>query len=119
LERAEAEGELAVGAELRLKLRRGGTVRYTVTALEPERLFAAEARFPGARLAHEHRLAAGRSSTEITHRVALTGPLSGFWSLMMSRKRLRESVARYVERERELTEPAQRGSTRRRGAKRG
>jgi hypothetical protein len=105
LERVELDGELGVGAELRLKLRRGGTVRYTVTELEPERLFADEARFPGARLGHEHRLAPGKSSVEITHRVYLEGALSGFWALMMGRKRLRESVVRFVERERELTEP--------------
>ncbi|MGH2986798.1 MAG: SRPBCC family protein [Solirubrobacterales bacterium] len=114
LERVESDGELRVGAELRLKLRRGGTVRFTVTELEPERLFADEARFPGARLGHEHRLAPGRSSVEITHRVYLAGALSGFWALMMGRKRLRESVVRFVERERELTEPkAQRGGKRR------
>jgi hypothetical protein len=76
-----------------------------VIELEPERLLRDEARFPGARLGHEHRLAPGRSSVEITHRIYLTGPLSGFWALMMGRKRMRESVARFVERERQLTEP--------------
>jgi hypothetical protein len=105
LERVEFDGELRVGAEVRLKLRRGGTVRFAVTELEPERLLVDEARFPGARLGHEHRLAPGKSSVEITHRVYLEGPLSGFWALMMGRKRLRESVVRFVERERELTEP--------------
>jgi len=105
LERVEFDGELRVGAEVRLKLRRGGTVRFAVSELEPERVFADEARFPGARLGHEHRLAPGKSSVEITHRVYLEGPLSGFWALMMGRKRLRESVVRFVERERELTEP--------------
>jgi hypothetical protein len=80
-------------------------VRFNVTELEPERLFVDEARFPGARLGHEHRLAPGKSSVEITHRIYLEGPLSGFWSLMMGRKRLRESVVRFIEREKELTEP--------------
>jgi uncharacterized protein YndB with AHSA1/START domain len=115
LERVEFDGELGVGAEVRLKLRRGGTVRFTVTELEPERVFADQARFPGARLGHEHRLAPGKSSVEITHRIYLEGPLSGFWALMMGRKRLRESVARFVGRERELTEPKGRsGSPKRR-----
>jgi len=108
IERAETDDELRPGAELRIKFRRGGTVRFNVTQLEPERLFTDEARFPGARLAHEHRLAPGRSSSEITHRISLTGPLSGFWALMMGRKRMRESVVRFVERERELTEPKSR-----------
>ena len=70
--------------------------------------FTDEARFPGARLAHEHRLAPGRSSAEVTHRLYLSGPLSGFWALMLGRKRMRESVVRFVERERELTEPKSR-----------
>lgn len=114
LERVEFDGELRVGAEVRLKLRRGGTVRFTVSELEPERVFVDEARFPGARLGHEHRLAPGKSSVEITHRVYLEGPLSGFWALMMGRKRLRESVVRFVERERELTEPKARSRGKRR-----
>ena len=57
------------------------------------------------RLGYEHRLAPGKSSVEITHRIYLRGLMSGFWSLMMGRKRLRESVVRFIERERELTEP--------------
>lgn len=120
IERVEVDGELRVGAEVRTKLRRGGTVRFAVTELEPERVFADEARFPGARLGHEHRLAPGKSSVEITHRIYLDGPLSGFWALMMGRKRLRESVVRFIERERELTEPKARPRPKgRRGPKRG
>lgn len=105
VERAELEGELRVGAEARVKFRRGGTVRFEVVALEPERLLASEARFPGARLGHEHRLVPGKSTVEVTHRLYVTGPLSGFWALMMGRKRMRESVAGFTERERQLTEP--------------
>jgi len=89
-------------------MRGGGRVAYRVLELEPERLLRYEARFPGARLGHEQRLAPGRSSVEITHRVYLHGPLSGFWALMMGRRRLRESVAGFVARERELAEPAAR-----------
>jgi uncharacterized protein YndB with AHSA1/START domain len=100
----EVEYELGVGSELGVKLRRGGRLRYEVTALEPEHLLAIEARFPGARLAQEHRISAGRDSLEVTHRIRVDGPLSGFWALMMSRKRLREAVARMAAREGELTE---------------
>lgn len=105
LERVEMAGELVVGAELKAKMRRGGTVAYRVIAVEPERLLRYEARFPGARLGHEQRLDPGRSRTEVTHRVFVDGPMSGFWALMMGRKRLRESVERFVARERELAEP--------------
>ncbi|MGH2951879.1 MAG: SRPBCC family protein [Solirubrobacterales bacterium] len=120
VERAELDGELAVGATARVKFRRGGTVKFEVVALEPERLLVDEARFPGARLRHEHRLDAGRSSVEISHRLYVSGPLAGFWSLLLGRKRMRESVARFVERERELTEPANqsRAAARRRRRKR-
>ena len=105
IERAEAEGELAIGAAVRVKYRRGGTVRFEITELEPERVLIAEAGFPGAQLGHEQRLAPGKSSVEITHRLYVRGPLSGFWALMMGRKRMRENVARFIIRERELTEP--------------
>jgi hypothetical protein len=102
IERAELDGELRVGARARVKFRRGGTVRFEVTALEPERLFVDEARFPGARLGHEHRIDAAGSVVEVTHRLYVEGPLSGFWALMLGRKRMRESVATFVAREREL-----------------
>ncbi len=114
IERVEVEGELAPGASARVKFRRGGTVKFEVTAFEPPRLFVDEARFPGARLGHEHRLSPGESSVEITHRLYIEGPLSGFWASMLGRKRMRESVVRFVERERELTEPKARTRTRKR-----
>jgi uncharacterized protein YndB with AHSA1/START domain len=103
IERAEADGELRVGTEARTKFRRGGTVRFIVVQLETGRSLINEARFPGARLGHEHRVEPRSRGVEITHRLYVTGPLSGFWALMLGRKRMRESVARFVARERELT----------------
>lgn len=116
LERAELDGELREGAEARVKFRRGGTVRFTVVELDPGRLLVDEARFPGARLGHEHLLAPRGNAVEVTHRLYVTGPLWVFWALMLGRKRMRESVARFVERERELTvsRPPARGRRRRR-----
>lgn len=107
IEHAEIEGQggLAVGAIAKVKFRRGGTVKFEVVELEPQRLFVDEARFPGARLGHEHRLEPGQSSVEVTHRLYIKGPLSGFWALLMGRKTMRESVQRFVRREGELTEP--------------
>ena len=96
---------------MRVKLHRGGTVRYEVIELEPERLLIDEAGFPGARLGHEHRLTPGRSSVEVSHRIYLSGPLSGFWALMMGRRRMRDSVVRLAERERELTQALSRSSS--------
>lgn len=117
--RVELDGELRVGAEAKVRLRRGGTVRFTVQEVEQERLLVFEARFPGARLGHEHRLQPGTNSVEVSHRISVTGPLAGLWALLIGRKRMREQVARLVERERELTEPkAQQGSKKRRGRRR-
>jgi hypothetical protein len=76
-----------------------------VTELEPLRLFVDEAKFPGARLGHEHRMKPGKSSVEVTHRLYVEGPMSGFWSLMLSRKRMRELVVSFTKRERELSAP--------------
>jgi uncharacterized membrane protein len=118
IERAEVDGELRVGAEVRVKFRRGGTVRFEVHGLEPNRLLIDEAGFPGARLGHEHRIAPGRNSIAVTHRLYVTGPLSGFWALMLGRKRMRESVVRFVERERELTVAQQQAQRARRRSRR-
>jgi hypothetical protein len=85
-------------------MRRGGTLRFELLELVPEVRLAYEARFPGARLGHEHGLEPAGAGIEITHRVYLSGPLAGFWALMMGRRRMRESVRRFVEREREITE---------------
>ena len=104
IEHAELDGELAVGATAVVKFRRGGRVRFEVVALEPERLLTDEARFPGARLGREHRLEPRGEGSEITHRLYVSGPVSGFWSLMLGRRRMRGSVAEFAARERALTE---------------
>ncbi len=102
VEGVELDGELRVGAEVSVKFKRGGKVKFEVTELEPLRLFVDEAKFPGARLGHEHRMKPGKSSVEVTHRLYVEGPMSGFWSLMLSRKRMRELVVSFTKREREL-----------------
>jgi uncharacterized protein YndB with AHSA1/START domain len=112
IERVEVDGELHVGAEVRTKMRGGGTVRHTVTEYESGVALAYEARFPGARSGFEQRLKPGRRSAEVTHRRYVDGPLAGFWAMMLGRKTLRESVERYLERERELTAATQSSSGR-------
>jgi uncharacterized protein YndB with AHSA1/START domain len=103
VQRAEVDDELRQGAEVKTKMRGGGTVRHTVTELEPGLSLAYEARFPGARSGHQLRLKPGRRSVEVTHRRYVDGPLAGFWSLMLGRKKMREAVEGYLERELELT----------------
>lgn len=118
IERAELDGPLEVGTAARIKLKRGGTIRYEILALEPERLLLDETRLPGARMAHERRITPADGAIEISNRIYVRGPLAGLYRLLMGR-RTRESVPRFVERERELAERASsRPSARRRGSRR-
>jgi len=106
VQRAEpAGGELGKGAQVRVKLRRGGTVRHTVIELEPRAALATEVRFPGARVLYEHRVTVMHQGSEVTHRISVSGPLWALWAPMLGRRRMRESVAGYIERERELLGP--------------
>ena len=70
--------------------------------LEPGRRFLDEARLIGARFGHEHSLRPAGSGVEISHRLYISGPMAGFFATMFGRKRLRESVEKFTEREREL-----------------
>ncbi|HSI81933.1 MAG TPA: SRPBCC family protein [Solirubrobacterales bacterium] len=102
IERASADGELAPGATIKVKLRRGGTVSHQVTALEPGRLLVTEARFPGGRQGHEHRVERRRNGAEVTHRIYVRGLLWPLLAFMLSRRKMERSVAGFAEREREL-----------------
>jgi hypothetical protein len=104
LESAELEGEPAVGAGATVKFKRGGKMRFEVVAVEPERLFIDEARLPGCRFGHEHRVEPDGAGSRITHRLYLEGFTSGLFSRLFGRKRMEQSVVRFVERERELAE---------------
>jgi hypothetical protein len=102
LESAELHGDLEVGAEASVKFKRGGTMRFEVIELEQERLFVDEARLPGCRFGHEHRVLRAPGGCEVTHRLYLRGPTSGLFASMFGRKRMRKSVVSFVEREAEL-----------------
>jgi uncharacterized protein YndB with AHSA1/START domain len=104
IERVTLDGELALGGKARVKYRRGGRAEFEIVALEPGRLLVDEARFPGARFGHEHRIEENGDGCEITHRLYVTGPAAGFWALMLGRKRLRTSVTDFTAREREIVE---------------
>ena len=104
LESGELEGELAVGTAATVKFKRGGRMRFTVVAVEPERLFVDEAKLPGCRLGHEHRVEPAGAGCEITHRLYLEGATSGLFSRLLGRKRMEKSVVDFIERERELAE---------------
>jgi uncharacterized protein YndB with AHSA1/START domain len=110
---AALDGELEAGAVMRVRMRRGGTVRYAVIALERERALVLEVRFPGARQVHEHRVETAHQGSEVTHRIRVTGALSPLWSLMLGRGRMRDRVAACAESERLIFRPGRRRDGRR------
>ena len=103
---------------MRVKMRKGGTQLQRVTELEPERLLRTEFHFPGARIAHDHRLEPTETGSQVTHAITISGLLWILWALMLGRGRLRKAVAGFIERERELVEPPSQRSKRRRRRKR-
>jgi Polyketide cyclase / dehydrase and lipid transport len=103
-ESVDFEGVVAMGDRVRVKLRKGGRMELQVVTVEPERLLVHEARMPGARLGHEHRLEPKGKGSEITHRLYVRGPFSGLFALLLGRKRMEELVVEFIERERELAE---------------
>ena len=94
---ATAEDDLAVGTEVRVKLRKGGTVRQHVVALEPGERLVTEYALPGARVGHEHVVEQRGSGSEVTHRLYVTGALSGMWSVLLGRKKLRDAVGAFTD----------------------
>jgi hypothetical protein len=103
-ESVEFEGQLDVGDRVRVKLRKGGRMELRALTLEPERLLVHEARLPGARLGHEHRVEPKGKGSEITHRLYVRGLLSGLFAMLLGRKRMRELVAEFAKREKKLAE---------------
>ena len=104
VEWAEFAGDLAPGAGVTIKFRRGGKMRFEVVALERGRLLIDEAKLPGCRLGHEHRVEPADGGCEISHRLYIAGPLSGFFSRLFGQKRMQQSVRDFIARERELAE---------------
>lgn len=74
---ASLDGPFAVGSCGRLTPTRGNTVPMVMTFADPAQGFTAESRIPLLlRMVFEHELIAkGPSSTEVVHRVTLSGPV--------------------------------------------
>ena len=96
MEEVDAASELAEGAELRVKLRKGGTTRQRVVGLEPGRRLVTEYPLPGARCGHDRLVEPDGTGSRVTHRLYVAGPLSGFWAMMLGRKQLRETVTEFT-----------------------
>jgi Polyketide cyclase / dehydrase and lipid transport len=97
VESAQAESTLELGTQVRVKVRKGGTVRQNVVALEPDHLLVTEYALPGARVGHEHRVEARGPGSEVSHRLYVAGPLSGFWAMMLGRKKMRDAATAFTD----------------------
>ena len=97
LRSAEADGELAEGTEVRVRMKKGGTVRQRVIAFEDVRRLVTEYPLPGGRVGHEHLVEARGPGCTVTHRLYVDGAMSGLWALMLSRRKLREAAAGFTD----------------------
>jgi hypothetical protein len=95
VEAEQLSDDLAVGSEVRVKLRKGGSVRQRVVALEEGRRLVTEYPLPGARVGHEHLVESRGPGCEVTHRLYVDGAFSWLWALMLGRKRLAETAATF------------------------
>lgn len=75
---ARLDGPFVAGARGELKPKGGPRSAFEIAGADPERSFVGTGKLPLARLRLEHELSdAGDGRTRITHRIRLTGPLSG------------------------------------------
>ena len=76
VERSSIDGPFEVGTEGRSKAPGSMTLKFRLVAVEPESMFATEAKLPGAQLRFEHVIEPSGSGSQVTHRAALDGPLA-------------------------------------------
>lgn len=80
---ASLDGQFDTGGTGRMKTPKGPAARFTLTAVEPDRSFTEETRFPGVRMILEHEIAATDTGCRVTHRARLTGPLAFLWQRIL------------------------------------
>jgi Polyketide cyclase / dehydrase and lipid transport len=79
LKSARLDGPLALGAEARIAFRTGLRLRFRVVEFEAGRLFADEARLPGARMGHRHLVEPAGAGSRLTNTIYIDGPLASLW----------------------------------------
>jgi hypothetical protein len=81
------DGPLALGAHAAIRFRTGLRLRFTVVAFEDGVSFTDEARLPGARMGHHHRLESlPGGGTRLENTIYLRGPLSALWVRLAGRR---------------------------------
>lgn len=83
---ASLDKPFAVGSRARVRFRTGLRLRFTLTEVEPERVFTDESRLPGALMGHRHELhPLGGSDGEpagvrLVNTIYIRGPLTRLWA---------------------------------------
>ena len=80
VEWSRLDGPFAVGTRGTSKPSGSPRLRFTLAAVEPDTMFASEAKLPGARLRFEHVIEPRPPGCRITHRFTLDGPLASLYT---------------------------------------
>jgi uncharacterized protein YndB with AHSA1/START domain len=83
---ATLDGPFQVGSRGRLVPTKGNAVTMVLTQVVPGRCFTVESKIPLFRMVFEHELGPVKKSTEIIHRVTLTGWLTLILGPMLSKQ---------------------------------
>ncbi len=93
---ARMDGPLRLHAAARVRFRGSlAPLTFRVVEFDEGRSFTDEARLPGARLAHLHRVEARGDGALVTHRLSLAGPLADVWARLLG-SRMREGADGFV-----------------------
>lgn len=105
VEWSRLDGPFEAGTEGKTKAPGFPAFRFRLTAVEPERMFASEAKLPGARLVIEHVIESVGAGVEITHRARVDGPMAWLWATLI-RRGTEKGLSDGVERLAKMSAPA-------------
>ena len=77
---ASLDEPFIVGSRARVRFRTGLRLRFTLTEVEPERVFTDESRLPGARMGHRHELQPIADGVRLVNEIYICGPLARLWA---------------------------------------
>jgi Polyketide cyclase / dehydrase and lipid transport len=77
---ASLDEPFVVGSRARVRFRTGLRLRFTLTEVEPERVFTDESRLPGARMGHRHKLEPTADGVRLVNTIYIRGPLAHLWA---------------------------------------
>ena len=80
---ASLDEPFIVGSRARVRFRTGLRLRFTLTEVEPERVFTDESRLPGARMGHRHELQPTPDGVRLVNTIYICGPLARLWARVL------------------------------------